>query len=153
DPWRATEALGSLGTKKAIESLIGAIPSIEKPEIRSEARIRVARSSYDGAVDYLLDCLKDRSLSDSERMVATECLGLVAGDGEGLRQAMKIALGPPQPVGALGERDADYPVRDIRAAAVVAVMKRGDQDCVRRLIDVADEIGADPAFTRMVDSY
>jgi hypothetical protein len=66
---------------------------------------------------------------------------------------MHIALGPAQPVGDLGERNSDHPDRDLRSAAVIAVMKRGDQDLTRRLLQAADVPGVDPAFTRMVDQH
>lgn len=151
DPWRMTDALANLGYPRAIDTLVDMIPAIEKPEVRSQARIRLARSGRDGATGYLVRAAADATLTYAERMVAVEVLGLVDNDPSAVDAAMKIALGPAAPVGDLGERNEDHPERDLRSAAVLAVMKRGDQDRVRQLLDVADAPGADRALARIVD--
>jgi hypothetical protein len=130
---------------------VNLIPTIEKPEIRSQGRTRIARSGMEGAAKLLAKAVDDPGLTYLERMDAAVGLGLVDNDPEGLQRAMEIAKGRALPVGDLGERAADHPERDLRSGAILAVMKRGDQDYARELLKLADAPGADPALARMVD--
>lgn len=153
DPWRAVDALGNVGSARAIERLIEVAAELERPEVRAQARIRVARSGYEGAVDHLLAAIRDPRASDLEKVAAVEALSLVPNDPAAVAKAMELALGPPVVVRDLGERRMDHEIADLRSAAILAVMKQGDQDRVRRLLDVADQMGADEAFVRMVDTH
>ena len=65
---------------------------------------------------------------------------------------MEVALGPPQPAtGLTGSLAMTHPVADVRSAAVLAVMQRGDQESARRLLEAAD--GADADLTKIVDHH
>lgn len=153
-PWIAIDAIADQGTTKAIRAVADLRARLEKPAERNQAVIRVARSNWDGATSFLEQIWQDDRMTDSERFVAVESLARRVDDPEARLKAYDIALGAPQPLADLGHvRNKDHPVRDLRSAAVMAVMQSGDQNLARKLISAADSAGADEGFASMVDLH
>ena len=153
-PWIAVDSIADQGTTKAMRAIADLRAQLREPSERNQAVLRIARSSWDGATDLLERIYKDDRMTDSERFVAVECLGRRPDDAEARLKAYDIALGPAQPLGHLGaDRDRDHPVRDLRSAAVMAVMQSGDQTLARKLLTAADAPGADSGFASMVDLH
>ncbi|MAG54721.1 MAG: hypothetical protein CMJ83_00365 [Planctomycetes bacterium] len=152
-PWQTIDAIADQNSNRAAQALLQLQSRIDKPAVRTQATIRIARMGREGAVDHLDRTWNDRSLSDTERFVAVECLGHVPDNPEATLKAYEIALGPAHPLRDLGDRNRDHPVRDLRSAAVMAVMQAGDQTLVRKLLAAADEPQAQAALTSMVDLH
>jgi hypothetical protein len=153
DAWRMVDAIAGIGTEKAAARLAAISGVIEKVEARCQATARVARSEWEGAVPFLRGSIEDPRTSDLERLNAVECLGLVQKDPRGLELALDIALGPAVPLGDIGARRLDHDFADLRSGAVLAVMRQGDLQSLRRLWDRADVEGGDPALVSMVDRH
>lgn len=151
DQARGIDALAINQTPRSLETLKSYVQTIENPDLRAHARTALVRSRADGISDSLLEVGTDLKADPRERVLAVECLGDVQGDGTAMTAAMKLALGPPILLNGIRDRQVDHPSSDLRSAAVLAVMKHGDQALARKLLNLADEPGADPAFTRMVD--
>ena len=153
-PWIVVDTIADQGTTKAIRAVADLRAQLREPAERNQAVIRVARSHWDGATDFLEGIWRDDRMTDSERFVAVECLARRYDDPEARLKAFDIALGAPQPMVDLGNvRNKDHPIRDLRSAAVMAVMQAGDQNLARKLITAADTPGADRGFTSMVDLH
>lgn len=152
-PWIAVDAIADQGTTLAAKTLIEVKEELNNPVVRSQATIRIARSGWDGASDHLREVWKNDRLTDPERFIAVECLGRIESDPEARLAAYELAMGPARPLSDLGDRNKDHPVRDLRSAAVMAVMHAGDQTLTRKLIDAADAPGADKGLASMVDLH
>lgn len=150
-PWQAVDALAAIGTPRAIEGIAIAEAAMQRPEERAQASLRIASSSWERALDHLKGVWRDENRSDMERFVAVEALGRRPEDPEARLQAFEIATGTPVPLTDLGERNREHSVRDLRAAAVVALMHAGDGVLVRRLLEIADAPHADPRLAEMID--
>jgi hypothetical protein len=150
-PWQAIDALAAIGTTHAVEHLAIADSALPKPEDRAQAALRIASSSWDGALNHLKSMWENPHRSDLERFVAVEALGRRSDDPDALKLAYEIASGMPSPLRDLGERNREYEVRDLRAAAVTALMHAGDSDLVRRLIEEADSPRAQMDLADMID--
>ncbi len=153
DSWRMVDAIAGIGSEKAAARLAAISGVIEKLESRCQAAARVARSEWEGAVPFLRGSIDDPRTPAMERLNAVECLGLVTKDPRALELAMEIALGPPLPFGDLGVRKIDHDHADLRSGAVLAVMRQGDVESLRRLFDRADVDGGDAAFASMIDRH
>ncbi|MEE2712913.1 MAG: hypothetical protein VX913_09090 [Planctomycetota bacterium] len=152
-PWIAVDAIADQRTVLAAKTLIGIKAQLEDPEVRSQATIRIARSGWEGAADHLREVWKNDRLTDEERFVAVECLGRIEADPEARLAAYELAMGPEHRLRDLGDRNDDHPVRDLRSAAVMAVMQSGDQTLSRKLLSAADAANADAGFASMVDLH
>ncbi|NRA96763.1 MAG: hypothetical protein HRU14_11205 [Planctomycetes bacterium] len=152
-PWIAVDAIAGQGTPLAARTLIEIKAQLDEPKIRSQATIRIAQSGWEGAADHLREVWKDDRLTDAERFVAVECLGHVVSDPEARLAAYELATGPARLLSDLGDRNDDHPERDLRSAAVMAVMQSGDQTLTRKLMDAADAPNADGRFASMVDLH
>ncbi|HMS16900.1 MAG TPA: hypothetical protein PKA37_08685 [Planctomycetota bacterium] len=150
-PWQAVDALAAIGTPHAFEHLALADAALPRPEDRAQAALRLAGSSWEGALKHLQTMWEDPKRSDVERFVAVEALGRRPDDAAATRLAFEIASGLPQPLVDLGERNREYEVKDLRAAAVTALMHAGDGALVRRLVDAADRPDAQPDLASFID--
>ncbi len=153
DPIQASETLGWVGGPKSMQNLTTLVDGQGDSDVRSTMFGAIARSTWEGKADYFARLADDPRRADVDRMHAMFALGREGKDQASLDFLLTTALGPAQPVGALGNLDASHPVKDLRSAAVLGVFQRADQDAIRRLMDAADGAGTDSALVRMVDAH
>jgi hypothetical protein len=153
DPWRMVDTLAGIGTEAALMRLAAISSVIERPEVRAQALVQLARNGFAGVVRAVEAVLEDPGATDLERMNAASCLALMPDRPEALDLAERLALGPARLLPGAREWQEGHPVADLRAAAVLAVMRVGDIDALRRLLDHADGGRADPDFVRIVDAH
>ena len=153
-PWQAVDSIAAQGSDLAASTLVDLKGRLQKPEVRNQATIRIARSGWTGAVEHLRDVWTgERTATDYERFVAVEALARIPDDREARIAAFEIANGPSRPLSEIGDRDRDHPARDLRSAAVMAVMQSGDLTLTRKLLTAADAGDRDAAFVAMVDLH
>ncbi len=153
DAQRGLHALGNLGTKEALQRVRALLPVLEDSAARILALQRLAAGNAEGAASLFRQWALAGEKPSDERIVATESLALIEGDPEAARAALELALGPAVPLRDMGERKVDHEIADLRSAAVLALMRRGDLNVFQDLLARADENGADPAFRSIVDAH
>lgn len=153
DPQRGLQALGHLGTDAAQQRIRALLPLLETTPDRVLALERIAAGGVTGAAELLGHWVRDRDKAALERLAAVEALSNVRSDPEALRIIMAVAFGPAVPLGDIGERRIDHEQADLRSGAVLALMKHGDHIALQQALARADESGADPAFTALVDLH
>jgi hypothetical protein len=153
DPIQASETLGWVGGPKSMAHLTTLLDTQGDADVRSVMFGAIARSTWEGKADYFAKLAGDPRRGDVDRMHAMFALGRHGTDAASLDYLVATALGPEHPVSGLGNLEASHPVRDLRSAAVLGVVQRGDQDALRRLLDAADTPGADPRLAQMVDGH
>jgi len=153
DPQRGLHALGNLGTADAHRRIRALLPLLETTADRVLALARIASSGMEGSAELIGRWVRDRDKAPLERLAAVESLGVIKSEPDALRSIMDVAFGDAIPVGDLGERAVDHEVADLRSGAVLALMKYGDHVALQQALARADERGADPAFTAMVDLH
>lgn len=156
DASRTVDAVASIGTEQAIATLAGLGRDIDgaSPAVRAKIARRIALSEWDGRFDHLKQTWESRARPAVERLAAVEGLGAIPNDPLALRAALDLAEGQPQPLGGdLLGRERDHPERDLRSAAVQAVLMTGSADGTRQLFDRVDTEGHDPALRVMVERH
>ncbi|MSR75780.1 MAG: hypothetical protein EXS14_09970 [Planctomycetes bacterium] len=153
DPQRGLHALGNLGTQEALLRVRALLPLLEDSPARILALQRLAAASAEGAASLLRTWALAREKPDIERIAAVESLGVIEGDAEAMRAALEIALGPAIPLRNMGDRSLDHEHADLRSAAVLAIMRRGDMNVLQDMLARADEPGADSGFRAIVDAH
>jgi AcrR family transcriptional regulator len=152
DPVRGYAALTVINKPAAMERFLKLFEAEADPEARLNAIASFAHSDWPNKEDVISGMVRDAARAPADRMEALTALGLVGVSEGSLALAMDVALGPPQPAPALtGSLAITHPVADVRSAAVLAVMQRGDQESARRLLEAAD--GADADLTKLVEHH
>ncbi|HYC78679.1 MAG TPA: hypothetical protein VEI02_13720 [Planctomycetota bacterium] len=153
DPRTASDVMAAVAGPRSLAHLTGLYETQPDPEIRAYMIGALSRSSWTGKEEYFARLAADPKRPDSDRAEAFAALGAHGRDRASLDYLLDAALGPERPMrDAEGRVDRADP-KDLRSAAVLGVVLRGDQDAVRTLLDRAENRGDDPAFDRMVDEH
>jgi hypothetical protein len=154
DPARGYVALTHLNKPAATERYFKLLDAESDPQMRLHAIAYVAHSDWPHKEESLARLARDEARAPAERMEALGALGRVGVSEGSLELAMDVALGPPKPLSGLtGSLALTHPVHDVRSAAILAVMQRGDQESARRLFEAADAAGVDSDLAKMVDHH
>jgi hypothetical protein len=154
DPARGYVALTHLNKPVATERYFKLLDAETDPQMRLHAIAYVAHSDWPHKEESLARFARDEARAPVERMEALGALGRVGVSEGTLELAMDVALGPPKPLSGLtGSLAASHAVHDVRSAAILAVMQRGDQESARRLFEAADAAGIDSDLAKMVDQH
>ncbi len=153
DPIQAVDALAAIGKPKAIERISGLAENQSDPELRRHAYSAISHVDWDGRDPFFAGIAEDAKRPDIDRVQALVALGQTGQSHETLDLLMRIATGSARPVKLSGQLAADHPIADMRSAAIMGVMFRGDVDSARRLLDLADQPGVDADFVKLVDQH
>jgi hypothetical protein len=153
DPVQASETMGAVGGPRSMSHLTTLIETQPDSDVRGAMFAAVAGSAWREKSDYFARIAGDERRPDPDRMHALVLLGRLAGDAQSLSYLVDVALGPARPVKDLGNVDPGHPVKDLRSAAVMGAMQRGDPDAARKLMDAADAPSADATLRRLVDDH
>lgn len=154
DKARAYDALTTINRPLATARFERLLEAETDPDMRAFAITTYARADWDGKEDYLTKIAKDGERAGAERIAALDAIARHSTSEDALRMFVDIALGPPIPVtGLKGGFAVSHPVADVRSAAILGVMQRGDQESARRLIEAADRAGVDSDLAKMVDQH
>jgi len=148
-PVVVSETLAAVATDGAVRRL--AELSEKMPlEARIDARSRIARSRWPGTEDFLRDVWEAPDAAPRERMEALLAMSWRPPERV-LEPVLEIALGEPRPLEGLGVDEKRYGAADLRAAAVMALMRLGERESVVKLLSEAEVRAHDEVFARIVD--
>jgi hypothetical protein len=154
DPHRAVDTIVAINTPAAMERYLGLMESETDPLVRRRAVVALAHSDWEKREEAVTAIARDQARAPAERMEALAALGRMGFGDDSIAFLMDVALGPPAPAHDL---DAallkSHPAQDVRSAAILAVMQRGDQESARRLLEAADQAGAKSPLAAMVDVH
>jgi hypothetical protein len=154
DPERGLDALATITHPSSLARFQDLAREQTDPDLRLRAIAVLGHSQWEARDALVAEIVRDPARPAAERMEALAMLGRIAQTPEALELMMDVALGPPQPAPWMSaSQRATHPVADVRAAAILGVMQRGDQDAVRRLLEAGEHAGADPAFRELVDRH
>jgi hypothetical protein len=154
DKARGYDALATITRPSAMDRIEKLLDAETEPAMRTHAIAAYARGEWDRKEDFLTRLAKDAERPGPDRVAALTAIARVSTGEDALRMFEEIALGPPQPVkGLTGNDAASHAIADVRSAAVLGVMLRGDQETARRLMDAADRAGIDSDLAKMVDQH
>jgi hypothetical protein len=154
DPIRGYVALTHLNKPAATERYLKLLEVESDPQMRLFAITSLSASDWSNKEETLAGFAREEGRATAERMQALNQLGLMGVSEASLDLAMGIALGPPKPVGGLtGGLALTHPIADLRSAAALAVMQRGDQEYARRLLEAGEAAGIDSDLSKMVDRH
>ena len=149
-PDRAVDALSAIGTDSAIERIADIALAHPDAALRRRVIERVGMSTWPDADTFLESAWNNEALTPAERMAAIVTIGHRPIDGA-LPRVLDVALGPPIPLGDLGDQAASHPSADLRSGAVTAVVRLGDLSALRRLLEAERSAEAHPGLEAMLD--
>jgi hypothetical protein len=154
DPRRGLDALAAIPAPAAKDRYLELLEGETDSAVRRHAIAKLAHTDWEGGEEAIAAIARDRQRAGAERVEALTALGRGARSPEAGALLMDVALGPPQPLEGLPpDLAASHPLADVRSGAVLALMLRGDQEEVRRLIEAADAAGEDSDISRIVDAH
>jgi hypothetical protein len=154
DPARGYLALAAINHPAATERFLKLLDAETDPEVSLQAVSAFAQSDWPDKEERIAGFAKDEQRGGAQRMLALGALGRIGTAESSVQLAMDIALGKPQPVtGLTGSLAVSHPIADVRSAAVLSIMQRGDQESARRLFEAADAAGMDSDLSKIVDSH